>query len=1117
MSDPAAEDLQAENQRLRLRILALENELAAARAHLSAATDPAIVADQQLAGNIQRLHSLIDSQTTYVIRVDLEGCYTYANRAFCQTFGLESAALLGKRAMEMVIPEDREQLTAATNACLTNPGTPVKATLRKALPSGDLRWAQWELFAIVDGKGIPNEIQCVGFDITDRIHAEDALRRSKAEIDELYALAREEVAARKRAEEAQRVQAQELQLALDAARMGAWRWDLVTSEAIYSENLARLYSLVLADPPVDHLDLLDRVYPEDRPRIAQAIQDAIEGTEEFEIEFRILDGNGEERWTVARGRVFVDAQNQPVYLAGIARDINPRKQAEARMERSEARMERSEARLSAIFDAGLDIVALVRPDGTFEYINSMVEKVLGYTPDEFVRAGATDIIHPDDRSIVVEQIVSLLSRPGDSIRLEFKVPHKDGSWRWMENKISNFVDYAPVGALVSIGHDVTERKAAEAALRELNETLEQRVHERTQALEREIAERVLVEESLRSSEARWRSLVENAPAVIAMLDAEGTLLFINHTPGGPIPDELIGRCIYDWLAPATAGEVRQALQTVLATGQTMHYETELLLRDGNRVWFENYVSAVWRDGRVEAVIYLSSDISQRKRTEAELRVQQDFARQIMETMGQGLVVYDSAGVIEYANLCVAEMFGYRQETLIGRPMATLVHTDDVPIVADNLARRAANQSDAYEVRMQTVDGTNKYVLVAATPRLRDGKPGGGIAVITDLTERRNAEEALRLREEQFRFLADNTTDMISQHTLDEKLLYVTPSVYSILGYEPDELLRGDVAFEVHPDDIAALSASAYELLLEGETSRVELRMRRKDGTYVWIEAISRLVRDPVSGEPVTIVRSARDVTARRLAEEALRLRSSELTIVNVELAKASRLKDEFLANMSHELRTPLTGVLGLTEGLQNLVYGPLNERQLRALRLIDESGRHLLSLINDILDLSKVEAGKMELVVTAVRAADICEASLNMVRQLAQNRRQQLSYALAHPNAQVRADPRRLKQILVNLLSNAVKFTPEDGELGLKVEVKPGDDMLSFVVWDKGIGISPEQQGHLFQPFMQLDGGLTRQYTGTGLGLALVRRLTELQGGTIYIESVPGEGSRFTIRLPLIE
>jgi len=257
--------------------------------------------------------------------------------------------------------------------------------------------------------------------------------------------------------------------------------------------------------------------------------------------------------------------------------------------------------------------------------------------------------------------------------------------------------------------------------------------------------------------------------------------------------------------------------------------------------------------------------------------------------------------------------------------------------------------------------------------------------------------------------------------------------------------------------------------------------------------------------------SEKDNLIRRVEE-----RTTELRISNAELAKAARLKDEFLASMSHELRTPLNSILGLSEALQEEVYGAMNQKQLKSLQTIEHSGRHLLSLINEILDLAKVEAGKIDLEYGKISIDSLVRSSLVFVRQTALQKQLKISSGIQSSTGYFMADEKRMKQILVNLLNNAVKFTPEQGEISLFVEEKQEDKKIDFCVKDTGIGITEKDIDTLFESFVQIDSSLSRQYEGTGLGLALVKKFAELHGGTVSVESEVNKGSLFTVSIPLI-
>ncbi len=256
------------------------------------------------------------------------------------------------------------------------------------------------------------------------------------------------------------------------------------------------------------------------------------------------------------------------------------------------------------------------------------------------------------------------------------------------------------------------------------------------------------------------------------------------------------------------------------------------------------------------------------------------------------------------------------------------------------------------------------------------------------------------------------------------------------------------------------------------------------------------------------------INERRKIEQALRTRSNELNATNAKLAKAVQAKDEFLANMSHELRTPLNAILGKSEILLEGIHGQLTEKQASSLQVIEKSGRHLLDLINDILDIAKIEAGKVTLDVQTVSLATLCESSLQFVRQMAHTKQIKLHAHIDSILTTYQGDERRLKQILINLLSNAVKFTPPEGEVGINILPDASRDAIQFQVWDTGIGIPTEAMKQLFKPFVQLDSSLSRSHEGTGLGLSLVYHLAELHGGSVSLESEVNVGSCFTVTLP---
>ncbi|HLO13926.1 MAG TPA: response regulator [Anaerolineales bacterium] len=349
--------------------------------------------------------------------------------------------------------------------------------------------------------------------------------------------------------------------------------------------------------------------------------------------------------------------------------------------------------------------------------------------------------------------------------------------------------------------------------------------------------------------------------------------------------------------------------------------------------------------------------------------------------------------------------------------------------------------------------------------------------------------------------------------------YVNPQIQGIMGFTPEEWLADPRFWQtrLHPEDRTAVIQNVEQSGLTGKPFDMEYRMLARDGHIVWFHDQAILVHNE-RGQPLYWQGLKIDITKHQQAEDRIRQLNADLerrvAERTTELERALRAKDEFLANMSHELRTPLNAILGLSESLAEQTAGPLNEKQKKYITTINESGQHLLSLINDILDLAKIESAQIVLNINEVDLKRVCQASLRMIDELAYKKGQHVTLELDESIRSIWVDERRLKQILVNILSNAVKFTPENGALGLEVRGDQQEKRVMFTVWDHGIGISESDLKRLFQPFVQLDSGLAREATGTGLGLTLVAQMARLHGGSVTVESQAGKGSRFTVILP---
>lgn len=647
------------------------------------------------------------------------------------------------------------------------------------------------------------------------------------------------------------------------------------------------------------------------------------------------------------------------------------------------------------------------------------------------------------------------------------------------------------------------------------------------------SERTAAERALEEAQARIATMTENIPGMVFqyVLRADGNhavtyvsskcreLFQVEPEAALANVDLLFGR-----YHPEDFKDVQEAIRISAETLQPYHMESRFVL-NGKHYWREvislptrmENGDVVW-DGVV-------LDINDRKQTEFALQEEKaKFQRMTENVPGmiyRHVVHPDGTDEVTYISAQSREIFEVEPEAAL-QDVSVLwdrIHPDDLKRIREDVQDSVDSLTPFASVYRLVLPrkGVRWVQHVSRVERLENGDVvSDGITM--DITDRRQAELALLESEVKFHRMTENVPGMISRYVMkadgSNLLLYASPQIRELFEIEPDEAYQDDgkLFARIHPDDlnriITALQNSADQLLLFNEEYRV---MLPKQGLR-WHHANSQPSR---TDEGDTIFDGVTfDITHRKTSELQLRL-------ANEELARATKMKDEFLANMSHELRTPLSAILGLTEGLQQGIFGPTTEKQDESYRIIQESGSHLLGLINEVLDLAKIESGSVELEITDVEIPALCTSSLQLVAQQAKKKHIELNLNTPFNLPTLQADRKRVRQILVNLLSNAVKFTGEEGQVTLSVKrLEPADDrgtMVRFSVNDTGIGIEASELDALFDPFVQVETALNRSYDGTGLGLALVRQFTELHGGHVGVTSERGGGSCFSVDLPLCQ
>ena len=569
------------------------------------------------------------------------------------------------------------------------------------------------------------------------------------------------------------------------------------------------------------------------------------------------------------------------------------------------------------------------------------------------------------------------------------------------------------------------------------------------------------------------------------------------------------------------------------------YELTYIRKDGSRFPAVVSVTAL-RDDQDAIIGYLliGTDNTARKQAEEALLKAGALQSAIFNSANFSSIATDAKGVIQIFNVGAERMLGYTaaevmnkitpadisdpQEVIArAKALSAELETPITPGFEALVFKASRGIEDIYELTYIRKDGS-RFPAVVSVTALRDAQDMiiGYLLIGTDNTARKQIEAeqmqlSQRLRDHQFytRSLFECNIDAIMTTDPFGIITDVNKQMEVLSGCTRDELIGAP--FKKYFTDPDQAETSIKLVLSEKKVTNYELTARARDGkeTVVSFNATTFYDRDrKLQG----VFAAARDVTERKRLDQVLQEKNVELENAWSVAEKTNLAKSEFLANMSHELRTPLNSIIGFSEVLQDQLFGQINEKQQDYVRNILTSGRHLLSLINDILDLSKVESGKMELDLSTFSLRELLEASLMMLREKALKGAINLRIDLA-PEAEtnIEADQRKLKQIMFNLVSNAVKFTPTGGTVDISA-VRDGN-FIKIAVADTGIGIKGEDIPRLFQAFTQLEAVYTKGFEGTGLGLALTRQLVELHGGRVWVESEIGMGSRFCLTIPLTQ
>jgi two-component system, sensor histidine kinase and response regulator len=761
------------------------------------------------------------------------------------------------------------------------------------------------------------------------------------------------------------------------------------------------------------------------------------------------------------------------------------------VERAERQTKEREATLRELIDATPDALVVVDRNDRIVRVNRQAEAIFGYQREEFLGQPLKMLLPEHLAQAQTHHRTSYFApthvRPMSAGR-ELVARRKDGSEFSVEVSLSPLTTAEGPCEIAAV-RDITARKQAEEALQS---------HEEQFRLIARASNDVLWDWNLANNRIWWSDGLQHTFGYDRAAIEQGIEFRASHIH----PDDAMG--------------VQTSMQEVIKRGgQDWLGEYRFRHADGSyRHVFDRAYVVQNKEGRAVRMVGAMLDLTTHRQAEEALR--QAMATLDAAMDGTFIFTPDTLRFI-YVNEGAVRQLGYsREELLRMSPVDIEVEFDKPQLRAkiEPLVRGVTHVLN-FETVHRRKDGIDVPVEVnlqcVATGQAQQPRM---IAIIRDITARKQAEETLRLNEERFRLIARAANDVLWDRDLTTKHIWWSDGLRHTFGYDSAPIEQGIDSWtsRVHPDDYPGVQTDVQRVIDSGEEAwSGEYRFRHADGSYRYVLDRAYVVRN-TAGLAVRMVGSMLDLTVRKQTEDVLHQAMAQVEA-------ATQAKAAFLAMMSHEIRTPMNGVIGIT-GL--LLDTELTQEQREYADTVRRSGEHLLELLNDILDFSKLEAGKVNLEIIDFDLRVLMEDVGMLLAERAQAKGLELGLLVrADVPVSLRGDPGRLRQVLTNLVGNAVKFT-EHGEVVIRVglngsaeDERAGLVSLRFEVSDTGIGMTPAQCAKLFQPFSQGDSSTTRKYGGTGLGLAICKQLVELMQGTIDVESTPGQGScfRFTARL----
>lgn len=753
--------------------------------------------------------------------------------------------------------------------------------------------------------------------------------------------------------------------------------------------------------------------------------------------------------------------------------------------------------LAAIVESSEDAIVSKDLNGIIQWCNAAAERLFGYPAEELIGRPVRMLI-PAERQAEEDDILATLRRGQRVNHFETVRVRKDGQRIDVSLTISPVRDAAGnVIAASKIARDISGQKRA------------------------------------REAQAYLAAIVSSSEDAIISKDLDGVVQSCNAAAErvfGYAAAELIGRPIRVLIPPERQTEEDEILAKIRRGERIVHFETVRMTKDGRRIDISLSVSPV-RDpaGKIVGIAKIARDITEQKRLARELAAQQEWFRVTLDSIGDAVIASDPHGRVTYLNEVAEGLTGWPAREAIGRPLADVFHiiNEKTREPVENPAVIVMRSGHVVGLANHTIlvrrDGAERPIADSAAP-IRDGGGQiiGVVLVFRDTTEQRRAEEALAEQREWFETTLESIGDAVIATDVQGRIAFMNPIAEHLTGWRLSEAMGrpcADVFRIVNEESRRTVESPVTRVLAEGTVVGLanHTLLIAADGTERPIDDSGAPIRRR-DGRIVGVVLVFRDVSERRRVEadrreaglERDRLLEAE-RVARAAAERASRVKDEFVAMVSHELRTPLNAILGWTQLMTS--QGADADVIRRGVDVIARNTRLQAQLISDLLDISRIVSGKLRLTIERVDLVSIMRDAIETVQHAADEKGIAIECELPASVGSIAGDAARLEQIVWNLLSNAIKFTPAGGRIG--VRLRQAGPHAEITVRDTGVGIKPEFIPHIFERFQQADLSITRRFGGLGLGLAIVRHLVDMHGGTVKAESAgEGHGTTFTVVLP---